>query len=105
MQTDPNFANFCYQEHTGRLVLLDFGAARTIDPATAQGYRRLLVAILANDRSALREAAIAVGLIGAGAAERHEARLDRMIEVALQEIQRDGPFDRTDEPWFRKSAK
>ena len=42
MQTDPNFANYRVQPTTGRLVLLDFGAARPVDAGTAQGYRDLL---------------------------------------------------------------
>ena len=34
MQTDPNFANYRWQPETGRLVLLDFGAARPVAAAT-----------------------------------------------------------------------
>lgn len=57
MQTDPNFANYRFQPDAGRLVLLDFGAARDVEPATAQGYRSLLSAGLSGDRDAVREAA------------------------------------------------
>ncbi len=32
MQTDPNFANYRWQPDTGRIVLLDFGATRYIQP-------------------------------------------------------------------------
>ena len=28
MQTDPNFANFLYDAPTGKLTLIDFGAAK-----------------------------------------------------------------------------
>ena len=56
MQTDPNFANSRFQPDTGRLVLLDFGAARDVDPPTAQGYRNLLSAGLSGDRDAARAA-------------------------------------------------
>ena len=44
MQTDPNFANYRFQPETGRLVLLDFGAARAIAAETATAYRLLLEA-------------------------------------------------------------
>jgi predicted unusual protein kinase regulating ubiquinone biosynthesis (AarF/ABC1/UbiB family) len=32
MQTDPNLANYRVDPATGRIVLLDFGAVRVIDP-------------------------------------------------------------------------
>lgn len=93
MQTDPNFANYRYQPDTGRLVLLDFGAARPVEPATSAGYRRLLHAGMAGDRAAVREAAIAAGFISAGAVDRHRVRVDTMIDVIVREMAREGPFD------------
>ena len=42
MQTDPNFANYRYDLNTGKLVLLDFGAARGVPAAVSDGYRALL---------------------------------------------------------------
>jgi len=93
MQTDPNFANYRYQAETGRLVLLDFGAARAVEPATAEAYLRLLKAGLAGDRDGVREAALAAGFLGAGVIERHAGRVDAMIDVILGEMTREGPFD------------
>lgn len=93
MQTDPNFANYRYQPDTGRLVLLDFGAARAIDPATVEGYRGLLRAGLSDDRVAIRDAAVAAGFVGEAAIARHGTRVDRMIEVIAGELNRPGPFD------------
>lgn len=93
MQTDPNFANYRFQPESGRLVLLDFGAVRPIDPATADGYRRLIRAALANDREAVRNAAIAAGFLGASAVARHTTSFDAMIDIALGELHRSGPFN------------
>ncbi|MFC3098271.1 ABC1 kinase family protein [Alteraurantiacibacter palmitatis] len=93
MQTDPNFANFRYQPATGRVVLLDFGAARAVAPSTAQGYRRLLAAGLAGERDAVRDAAVAAGFMGQGAVDRHPAKVNRMIDVILAEMNRPGAFD------------
>ena len=93
MQTDPNFANYRYQPDSGRLVLLDFGAARGIAPATVQGYRGLLQAGLCDDRSAIRDAAVSAGFVGQAAVVRHRARVDRMIAVIADELNRPGPFD------------
>ena len=93
MQTDPNFANYFYQQDSGRIVLLDFGAAREVGSQTAAGYRRLLRAGLRGDVSEVRDAAIAAKFLGTSAAARHPARIDAMIEVILREMNRDGPFD------------
>lgn len=93
MQTDPNFANYRWQPATGKLVLLDFGATRDVTPATADGYRALLVAGLAGDRDGVRAAAVAAGFVGAAAADGHRAGMDGMIDVILGELNRAGPFD------------
>lgn len=93
MQTDPNFANYRVQPATGRLVLLDFGAARPVDPSTAQGYRDLLRAGLKGDRAEVRNAALAAGFLGPAVVARHPAALDRMIDVIVGEMNRPGPFD------------
>lgn len=93
MQTDPNFANFRYQPDTGRIVLLDFGATRTVTPATADAYRTMLGAILSGDRDAVRAAALAAGFLGAAAAARHRVPVDSMIDVILAEAGRSGSFD------------
>jgi predicted unusual protein kinase regulating ubiquinone biosynthesis (AarF/ABC1/UbiB family) len=93
MQTDPNFANYRWQAETGRLVLLDFGATRDILPETRAGYHRLLMAGLGGDRDAVRDAAVAAGFLGEAAVTRHRAAVDRMIDVILGEMTREGPFD------------
>jgi predicted unusual protein kinase regulating ubiquinone biosynthesis (AarF/ABC1/UbiB family) len=93
MQTDPNFANYRWQPDTGRLVLLDFGAARPVPAATADAYRALIRAGLAGDRDAVREAAVAAGFLGEAAVRLHGARVDAMIDVVLGELNAAGPFD------------
>jgi predicted unusual protein kinase regulating ubiquinone biosynthesis (AarF/ABC1/UbiB family) len=93
MQTDPNFANYRWQPDCGRIVLLDFGAARAVAPEVQQAYRTLLSAGLAGDLDAVREAAIAAGFMGAAATARHRGAIDRIIDVILNELGRSGPFD------------
>jgi len=93
MQTDPNFANYRYQPDTGRLVLLDFGAARALAGATVAGYRQLLQAGLDQDRPKLRDAALAAGFIGSGAIDGYGDRVDAMIDIILGELHRPGAFD------------
>lgn len=93
MQTDPNFANYRVQPTTGRLLLLDFGAARPVDAATADGYRELLRAAMSGDRGRVRDAALAAGFLGPAVVARRQAALNGMIDVILGELNRPGPFD------------
>lgn len=96
MQTDPNFANFRWQPDTGRIVLLDFGAARAIDPATSSAYRRLMHAGLADDAPALRAALVDIGFVAPVVLARHGPALDRMIAVLLAHLGKPGLFDFAD---------
>ncbi len=93
MQTDPNFANYRYQPDTGKLVLLDFGATRTVDPAVAASYRKLLAAGLDKDRDAVRAAALQAGFVGPGALQAQGERFDRIIDIIVTEMNRPGRFD------------
>jgi predicted unusual protein kinase regulating ubiquinone biosynthesis (AarF/ABC1/UbiB family) len=93
MQTDPNFANYRYQRETGRLVLLDFGAARPVDLPTARGYHAVLMAVIDSDRDAAREACVAAGFLNPAVVAGHRATIDRMIDVVIAEMGRPGPFD------------
>ncbi len=98
MQTDPNFANYRYQpgdeaHPMGRIVLLDFGAARDIPPAIAASYRALLAAALAGDGAEVRAVMLANGMLGRATAARHGPALDAMIASALEPMARSGPFD------------
>ena len=93
MQTDPNFANYRFRADTGQVVLLDFGAARKVDPAVASHYRRLLQAGLDEDRERVREEAVAVGFISPQALARHPERIARAIDIIVTEMARPGKFD------------
>jgi predicted unusual protein kinase regulating ubiquinone biosynthesis (AarF/ABC1/UbiB family) len=96
MQTDPNFANFRWQADSGRIVLLDFGAARAVPDATVAAYRRLMHAGLAEDRAALRDALVAIGFVSPVTLEQHGSSLDAMIDVLIGHLGRPGLFDFAD---------
>jgi predicted unusual protein kinase regulating ubiquinone biosynthesis (AarF/ABC1/UbiB family) len=72
MQTDPNFANYRHDPVRGRIVLLDFGAARGVDAAMAARFRALLRAGLAQDRAAVRAAMIDIGYFDGTAAQKNQ---------------------------------
>ncbi|HEX8553591.1 MAG TPA: AarF/ABC1/UbiB kinase family protein, partial [Sphingomonas sp.] len=60
---------------------------------TADSYARLLSAGLDGDRDAARAGAVAAGFLGQAAIERHQAAIDRMIDVIIGELARPGAFD------------
>ncbi len=93
MQTDPNFANYRYQPDSGKLVLLDFGATRDVEPWVVDSYRRLLAAGLAQDHDAVRAAALEAGFVSEGVIASQGPRLDTIIDIIMTELNRPGPFD------------
>ncbi len=93
MQTDPNFANFRYRRETGEIVLLDFGACRPVDPAVANGYRGMLEAGLKGNAEQVLAATIEAGFMMPIVAQKHPERVNRMIEIVINEMREDAPFD------------
>ncbi|TVQ52002.1 MAG: AarF/ABC1/UbiB kinase family protein [Rhodobacteraceae bacterium] len=93
MQTDPNFANYRWDKGTGRLVLLDFGAARAVPEALAENYRALLRAGVRDDRETMRETALAIGFFAPDTDARHQAQVLDMMGLAFAPLRRGGPFD------------
>ena len=96
MQTDPNFANYRWQADTGRVVLLDFGAARPVPEATTAAYRRLMHAGLAEDPAALKDALLEVGFVSPVTLDRHAPAFDAMIALLIQHLGRPGLFEFAD---------
>lgn len=96
MQTDPNFANYRWQENTGRIVVLDFGAARAVNPTVVHEYGALLGAGFRGDAAAARQALINVGFVSAAQFAQHGAALDRIIAVIFHQLQRIDDFDFSD---------
>ena len=93
MQTDPNFANFRYRKDSGDIVLLDFGACREVDPDVSNAYRAMLEAGMAGDKERVKEETIKAGFMLPVVVEKHGDRVDRMIEIVVNEMSRDAPFD------------
>jgi predicted unusual protein kinase regulating ubiquinone biosynthesis (AarF/ABC1/UbiB family) len=102
MQTDPNFANYRWQADNGRIVLLDFGAARAVPQPTVAAYRRLMHAGLAEDSAALKAALLEVGFVSPVTLERHAPALDAMITVLIRHLGKPGLFDFADRSFIEE---
>lgn len=61
VQTDPNYANYLYDDARQVITLLDFGAVRDYEPEMIDGYQALFMAAMHSDRTALFEAARRIG--------------------------------------------
>lgn len=61
VQTDPNYANYLYDDARQRITLLDFGAVRDYETGMIDGYRALFMAAMQSDRSDLFDAARRIG--------------------------------------------
>ncbi|MEL6573641.1 MAG: AarF/ABC1/UbiB kinase family protein [Pseudomonadota bacterium] len=97
MQTDPNFANYLYDASADRIILLDFGATRDLDPKVTAQYRALLKAGLADDAVGLRQTAVEMGFLAADTEERHADQVVRMMRIAFGALGTDGCYDFTDQ--------
>ena len=92
-QTDPNFANYLFDDATGKVVLLDFGAAREIPAQITAGYRAMLIAAEAKDRAAVASAAEGIGLISSEMAAHHVEAILQIIDTVLTALHRNDVFD------------
>ena len=93
VQTDPNFANYRYQQETGQIVLLDFGATRLYSRDGTEAFRRLLVAGWRDDRAAITEAALEVGYFQHETLAKHRLLLTDLICQACEPLRHQGAYD------------
>lgn len=93
MQTDPNFANYFYQQDTGKVVLLDFGATREVPEALSAGYGKLLAAGMVLDWPAVRAAAVGMGLADDGIEGENEETMAEIFEMAMEPMRHEGLYD------------
>ncbi len=80
VQTDPNFANYLFDEETGRLVLLDLGGARAYESDLTEQARRLLDAGRSADRARVLKVVREMGFMGE---DEPEARVTALVDMAL----------------------
>lgn len=63
MQTDPNWGNFLYDEETGVMALIDFGAAREFPARFVGDYLRMVRACARRDCAAQLAASRDLGFL------------------------------------------
>lgn len=93
MQTDPNFANYRYDAQTDCIVLFDFGASRDIEDDISGAYKTLMKSVLSGDKNECFDAATRMGFIAADMPARYKTAILDIIDMAIEPLQHDGPFD------------
>ena len=96
VQTDPNFANYLFDADTQQLVLLDFGATRITDRTVTGHYRDLFMAGLKNERAALLQAAVHLGVLSTDMADRHRDRIAGMLDLSFAALRESAVYDFAD---------
>jgi predicted unusual protein kinase regulating ubiquinone biosynthesis (AarF/ABC1/UbiB family) len=93
VQTDPNFANYLYDEHRGQIVLLDFGAVRRVSGPLVDAYRELARAAVAHDREGVTDAARSMGYLGPEDPPEHALGLADLVLMVSEPLRHPGPYD------------
>lgn len=92
MQTDPNFANYLYEENSKKVVLLDFGATRSFDPQRVKAYRQLMQAGQQNDTQSMLAAAMDIGYFSESTKESHKRLILKILSSASEPLRHEGPY-------------
>ncbi|KHC50039.1 aarF domain-containing kinase [Candida albicans Ca6] len=102
MQTDPNWANFLYNEKTHKIELLDFGAARDFGDHFIDNYVKLLRAAVKKDRKRVEEISKDLGyLTGLESPQMVKAHVDSVMCLG----EAFSPVDNNGEPFnFKKQT-
>lgn len=93
VQTDPNFANYQYQAHSARVVLLDFGATRKYSKRVIAGYETLFGGMLAADREQTGQGARQIGYMADEISARQREHLLDLLGILFEPIAQPGPYD------------
>ena len=93
MQTDPNFANYRYNDETEQIVLLDFGATREISEGLSAEYRQLMETCLSGNVENIMTHIAKMGLIPADISGEPRDIISDMIAMSVAPLSRDEEFD------------
>lgn len=89
VHTDPHPGNYLVTYHP-RLAILDFGSVREFPEPIRAAYLELARAVVDRDRERMRDAAVALGFLGA---EDDPDPLVRAIELIVEPVLEDRPYD------------
>lgn len=106
VQTDPNFANYLWLPDSGKIGLLDLGAAREVSDPLSRSYAKLCRCGMLGDRAGLHQVAVEMGLlVGDETPARREVFVDFLL-LASEPFRSEGAYDfgRSDVPARARQA-
>lgn len=94
MQTDPNFGNYRVQfahkeEPIDKLVLLDFGAVRELDPIFIEALQKTIIAAYQNDREGVMRGATLLNCINESQSRRVRESFADFCILLMEPFRRD----------------
>ena len=93
VQTDPNFANYQYDQENQKIVLLDFGATRIYTSQMANSYRQLMQGASGHDKTKIRQAILDIGLIRQDLPEKVQKNITDLAYMACEPLYGQSPYD------------
>lgn len=93
MQTDPNFANFMYDESRQKIVLLDFGATRDIAEEISNQYKLVARAIVDGNFQRVVDIACELGFFVEDLPDSFRKQVVDIMAIAAEPMQYEGDFD------------
>lgn len=96
VQTDPNFANYRYNESTGRIQLYDFGACRVFSEQRREHFKDLMNAAVQGDAQGLLQAAIQVGYVQEEDSKYYQNAIVELLSCACEPMLHDGLYNFAD---------
>lgn len=93
VQTDPNLANFKYDDQRGQLVLLDFGSCSAVTTRSWLIYKNLLTHAVENDFAGIKTVLAEEKLLPRDCPSALAEFIDKAIKTALADLHTGGGFD------------
>ena len=95
MQTDPNYANFLFDESSQKVILLDFGATAKISQETKAKFLSLLQSTKGGNKVAIKQSLLAIGLLENTIPDTLMNKVLEIFDEATKPIQTNSMYDFT----------
>ena len=93
VQTDPNLANFLYDQDSKKIVLLDFGAVRKLPAKVSDAYLQLMSASTYNDKTAINRACEEIGFFQQEIADPQRDMIIDLFQMACEPLRHNKEYD------------